>query len=84
MDVSHYAYNTLKMPGPEGVITIKADRKDAIFCVGKIYKIAAAATPDDSDLPSVLEAPRKGSKSSAALIPAREATDRPERSKRSL
>ena len=28
MAASHYAYNTLKMPGPLGVITIPLDEKD--------------------------------------------------------
>ena len=43
MAVSHYAYNTLKMPGPLGVITIPSDEKDAIICVDKMYQDAVAA-----------------------------------------
>ena len=43
MAASHYAYNTLKMPGPLGVITIPSDEKDAIICVDKMYQDAAAA-----------------------------------------
>ena len=31
MAVTHYAYNTLKMPAEWGVLTIKADTKDAVF-----------------------------------------------------
>ena len=37
MAASHYAYNTLKMPGPVGVISISSDEKDAIICVDKMY-----------------------------------------------
>jgi hypothetical protein len=37
MAASHYAYNTLKMPGPVGVISIPSDEKDAIICVDKMY-----------------------------------------------
>jgi hypothetical protein len=32
MAVIHTAYTTLKMPGPKGVITIKADQCDALAC----------------------------------------------------
>ena len=45
MATSHYAYNTLKMPGPLGVITIPSDEKDAIICVDKMYRDAVAAEP---------------------------------------
>ena len=42
MAASHYAYNTLKMPGPVGVISIPIDDKDAIICVEKMYQDAVA------------------------------------------
>ena len=42
MAASHYAYNTLKMPGPLGDITIPSDEKDAIICVDKMYRYAIA------------------------------------------
>ena len=45
MAVAHYAYNTLKMPAEWGVLTVKADVKDAIFCVEQIYKAAAVSEP---------------------------------------
>jgi hypothetical protein len=32
MAVIHTAYATLKMPGPNGVITIKADQQHALPC----------------------------------------------------
>ena len=43
MAASQYAYNTLKMPGLLGVITIPLDEKDAIICIDKIYRDAVAA-----------------------------------------
>ena len=43
MAASHYAYNTLKMPGPLGVIAISLDEKDAIICVDKMYRDSVAA-----------------------------------------
>ena len=43
MAASHYAYNTLKMPGPLGVITMPSDEKHAIICVDKMYRDAVVA-----------------------------------------
>ena len=43
MATSHYAYNTLKMHGPLGVITIRSDEKNAIVYVDKMYRDAVAA-----------------------------------------
>ena len=43
MVASHYAYNTLKMLGPLGAITIPSDEKDAIICVDKMYRDAVTA-----------------------------------------
>ena len=43
MAASHYAYNTLKMPGPLGVITIPSDEKDDIICVDKMYRDTVTA-----------------------------------------
>ena len=43
MVASHYAYKTLKMTRPLGVITIPLDEKDAIICVDKMYRDAVAA-----------------------------------------
>ena len=31
MAASHYAYNTLKMPGPMSIITVPSDKKDALI-----------------------------------------------------
>ena len=38
MEASHYAYNTLKMPGLMGAISIPSDKKDVIICVDKMYR----------------------------------------------
>ena len=54
MAASHYAYNVLKMPGPISVISVPGDKKDALICVDKIYREAAAATDRKS---LVAEAP---------------------------
>ena len=43
MAASHYAYNSLKMPGPLGVITVPSDEKDAIIYVTRMYRDAVAA-----------------------------------------
>ena len=46
MAVSHYAYNTLKMPGPVTIITVPSDKKDALICAAQLYQqaVAVAAT----------------------------------------
>lgn len=43
MAASHYAYNTLKMPGLVGVIVINADKKNALVCTSRLYREAVAA-----------------------------------------
>ena len=52
MAPSHYAYNTLKMPGPLGVITIPLDEKDAIICVHKMYRDVVAAEATAAAVPA--------------------------------
>ena len=52
MAASHYAYNTLKMPGPLGVITIPSDEKDAIICVDKMYRDAVTAEAAAAAVPA--------------------------------
>jgi hypothetical protein len=44
MAASHYAYNTLKMPGPMSIVTIHSDRKDAVICADNLYRAAVAAS----------------------------------------
>ena len=52
MAASHDAYNTLKMPGPMGVISIPSDKKDAIICVGKMYQEAVTAEAAEAAVPA--------------------------------
>ena len=44
MAASHYAYNTLKMPGQLTIITVPSDKKDALICADQLYREAVAAT----------------------------------------
>ena len=59
MATSHYAYNTLKMPGPLGVLTIPSNEKDVIICVEKMYSDVVAA---DAATEVVLAKESKGKK----------------------
>ena len=52
MAAPQYAYNTLKMPGPLGVIAVPSDEKDAIICVDKMYRDAVAAEATAATAPS--------------------------------
>ena len=46
MAASHYAYNTLKIPGPMTIIILPSDKKDALIRADQLYQeaVAAAAT----------------------------------------
>ena len=46
MAASHFAYNTLKMPGPMTIITVPSEKKDALICADQLYQqaVVAAAT----------------------------------------
>ena len=46
MDVSHFAYNMMKMPAPWAVLTVKADGGGAVMCVEKL-NLAIVATSGD-------------------------------------
>ena len=48
MAVPHHAYNVLKMPSQWGVLTVKADAKDAVLCVEEIYRSVVAAAADNA------------------------------------
>ena len=52
MAASHYAYNTLKLSGPLGVITIPSHEKDAIICVDRMYRDAMAAEAVAATVPA--------------------------------
>ena len=56
MEASHYAYNTLKMPGPMTIITVPSDKKDALICADQLYSEAVAATAAKALAPAT-EAP---------------------------
>ena len=83
MAASHYAYNTLKMLEPDGVITVKVDKKDAIFCIEKMYKTAAAAASDDSNVSSAKKTPGKSIDPSDPSTSGRMVHNHPRRSRRS-
>ena len=52
MAVVHYAYNTLKIPGPAGVISIKADVKGSVHYAKRLYKVVATTSSEPSAHPS--------------------------------
>ena len=56
MAASHYAYNTLKMPGPMNIITVPSDKKDTLICADLLYREAVAAAVTKASTPAV-EAP---------------------------
>ena len=56
MAAAHYAYNTLKMPGPMTIITVPCDKKDALICADLLYREAVAATAAKALAPTA-EAP---------------------------
>jgi hypothetical protein len=62
MAASHYAYNTLKMPGPMGIISIPSDKRDAIICVDQMYRDAVAAKAAEAIAPA--KEIKKGKKAS--------------------
>ena len=43
MVASHYAYNTLKMPGPMSIITVGSNKKDAFIYADQLYREAVVA-----------------------------------------
>ena len=69
MAASHYAYNTLKMPGPLGVITIPSDEKDAIIWVDAVAAEAAAATTPTKESKGKKRDCRTSSKESGKRAP---------------
>jgi hypothetical protein len=47
MVAAHYAYNMIKIPTTWGVLTIRADIRDAVFCVAEMDKADAAGEPNN-------------------------------------
>ena len=56
MAASHYAYNTLKMPGLMTIITVPSDKKDALIYADLLYREAVAAAAAKALAPTA-EAP---------------------------
>jgi hypothetical protein len=52
MAASHYAYNTLKMPGPMEVIMIHSDKKDTVICADKLYQEAVTTSSGKAPTPA--------------------------------
>ena len=65
MAASHYAYNTLKIPGPMGVISINSDKKDAVICVDKMYRDAVAAEVAKAPAPAKKKEKKNSGKTSS-------------------
>jgi hypothetical protein len=45
MVAAHYTYNMIRIPATWGVLTIRADIRDAVFCATEMDKAAAAREP---------------------------------------
>jgi hypothetical protein len=45
MMASHYTYNMIKIPATWGVLTIRADTMDAVFCIEEMHKASMAGKP---------------------------------------
>jgi hypothetical protein len=64
MAASHYAYNTLKMPGTMGVISVPSDKKDTIICMDKMYRDVVTAEVAEATVPAKEKRSRGTSKES--------------------
>jgi hypothetical protein len=51
MAMVHYAYNTLKLLGPAGVNSIKADVKGSVHYTERLYEAVATTSSDDVERP---------------------------------
>jgi hypothetical protein len=45
MVAAHHAYNMIKIPATFGVLTIRADIRDAVFCIAEMDKAVMAGEP---------------------------------------
>jgi hypothetical protein len=50
MAATHHGFNVLKIPGANGMITVRCNKKDALRSVKHVYREAAAMFPADEDL----------------------------------
>ena len=72
MAASHYAYLTVKIPGPRGPITVPADLQSSVLCAEKLY-MAATASSGDRDRPEPSgPAPRRARTFSDEAAPIKE------------
>ena len=51
MVVTHYAYLTVKMPGPAGPISVPAEIGNAISCTEQLYSALVSARPEVEGYP---------------------------------
>ncbi|XP_025823720.1 uncharacterized protein LOC112899460 [Panicum hallii] len=61
MAAVHYVYSTVKIPGPSGVISVKADVKGSVHCAEKLYEAMAAVSQMTANAPSYQPILRPGS-----------------------
>jgi hypothetical protein len=50
MAATHHGFNVLKIPGANGMITVRCNEKDALRSVEHVYREAATMFPADEDL----------------------------------
>jgi hypothetical protein len=50
MAATHHGFNVLKIPGANGMITVRCNEKDALRSVEHVYREAATMFPTDEDL----------------------------------
>jgi hypothetical protein len=50
MAATHHGFNVLKIPGANGMITVRCNKKDALRSVEHVYREAATMFPADEDL----------------------------------
>ena len=49
MAVMHHTYNMVKLPGHDGIITIRGEVEDAVRSIEHTYKEVAVSHPADED-----------------------------------
>ena len=55
MAITHHAYNIVKMPGSNSIITVHCDERDALNSLEQAYKVVVAAYPADKDAENYIE-----------------------------
>ena len=49
MAVTHHAYNMAKIPGRDGIITVRGEAEDEVRSIERVFKELAASHPTDED-----------------------------------